>query len=118
MVAAGVRHTRALAARHETQVELRICQDVLKEYQSVNGYKNILGDVSSIQTGNPIQLPAAWITGPSLSEPCPSAGLGAVGQRFENVSIFLGITRSRTAVSVRPGIYHWGYEQRGCRANG
>src|SRR5258708_5112282 len=41
MVAGGLRHVRNTAARHETTVELKICTDLLKEYETTNGLKNI-----------------------------------------------------------------------------
>ncbi len=64
IVAAGVRHTRALATRQVTRARLKLCEDLLAEYKSINGYKNILGPADSVITGYPIRLPSqAWIAG-------------------------------------------------------
>src|SRR4051794_35756329 len=63
VITAGVRHTRSLAIRQETRVELKLCEDLLAEYKSVNGYKDILGSADAVVTGFPVRLPQAWITG-------------------------------------------------------
>src|SRR5678809_1248946 len=63
IIVAGVRHTRSLALRQETRAELKLCEDLLAEYKSVNGYKNLLGPPDSATTGLPVRLPNAWITG-------------------------------------------------------
>jgi prepilin-type N-terminal cleavage/methylation domain-containing protein len=57
IVVMGIRHTSYLAAKHETQAEMKICQDMLAEYKAVNGYKNILGDAGTASTNQPLQLP-------------------------------------------------------------
>src|SRR5215469_14761254 len=63
IVAMGVHHARSLAGRQETQVDLKLCEDMLAEYKAVNGYKNILGRPDSVITGCPIRLPSMWIAG-------------------------------------------------------
>jgi prepilin-type N-terminal cleavage/methylation domain-containing protein len=68
IVVVGLRHVNNTAARHETVAEMKICTDVLKEYQSINGLKNIDSDPGAPAT---IQLPPAWgsssATGPLSS---------------------------------------------------
>src|SRR5690349_14373995 len=61
----GIRHTNALAGRHATEAELKLCEGMLAEYKAVNGYKNIIGEFDSAVKTNPlpIQLPRPWITG-------------------------------------------------------
>jgi len=63
VITAGVRHTRSLAVRQETRAELKLCEDLLAEYKSVNGYKNILGDADTATTNLPLRLPTCWLTG-------------------------------------------------------
>jgi prepilin-type N-terminal cleavage/methylation domain-containing protein len=63
VITAGVRHTRSLAVRQETRAELKLCEDLLTEYKSVNGYKNILGPLDSATANLPVRLPSGWITG-------------------------------------------------------
>jgi prepilin-type N-terminal cleavage/methylation domain-containing protein len=41
IVVFGLRHVNAAAARHETIAEMNICEGMLKEYQSINGFTNI-----------------------------------------------------------------------------
>ena len=48
IVVAGIRHTSFMAARHETEAELKVCQDLLTEYKAVNGMKNLEGPASSV----------------------------------------------------------------------
>ena len=60
IVVVGLRHVNNTAARHETEAEMKICTDVLKEYQAVNGLKNIDTDSSTVVAGNNIQLPLPW----------------------------------------------------------
>jgi len=59
IVAAGIRHTSYLAARHETAAELKVCQDLLIEYQAVNGMKNLEGPASS-GPATVMNLPSVW----------------------------------------------------------
>jgi prepilin-type N-terminal cleavage/methylation domain-containing protein len=63
MIVGGVRHTRSLALRQETQVELKLCEDMLAEYKAVNGFKTILGTTDHVDMNLPIRLPSQWITG-------------------------------------------------------
>ena len=61
LVVMGVRHTSQLAARHETEVELKVCEDLLKEYQAVNGMKNLEGPASTVTPTYALNLPANWL---------------------------------------------------------
>ena len=58
IVVVGLRHVNSTAARHETEAELKVCTDVLKEYQAINGLKNI--DADRITPAPTIQLPLPW----------------------------------------------------------
>ena len=57
IIVMGVRHTTSLAARHETEAELKVCVDLLREYQSINGMKNIAGPAGSVNRNMPLNLP-------------------------------------------------------------
>ena len=57
IVVAGIRHTSYMAARHETEAELKVCQDLLTEYKAVNGMKNLEGPASTVTPGYALNLP-------------------------------------------------------------
>src|SRR4051812_24399593 len=63
IITAGIRHTRTLAAQQVTRADLKLCEDLLSEYRSVNGYKNILGSADAVDISMPVRLPDCWITG-------------------------------------------------------
>ena len=48
IVVMGLRHVNYTAARHETIAEFKICQDILKEYESVNGLSKIEASSGSV----------------------------------------------------------------------
>jgi prepilin-type N-terminal cleavage/methylation domain-containing protein len=57
IVVAGIRHTSYMAARHETEAELKVCQDLLTEYKAVNGMKNLEGPPSTATANYALNLP-------------------------------------------------------------
>jgi len=57
IVVMGLRHTSQMAARHETAAEMKVCDDLLKEYQAVNGMKNLEGPASSVTSTYVLNLP-------------------------------------------------------------
>jgi prepilin-type N-terminal cleavage/methylation domain-containing protein len=57
IVVAGIRHTSFMAARHETESELKVCQDLLAEYKAVNGMKNLEGPASTVSPPGAFKLP-------------------------------------------------------------
>jgi len=61
IVVAGIRHASQMAARHETEAELKVCEDLLKEYQAVNGLKNLEGPTSTVTAGYALNLPMPWL---------------------------------------------------------
>lgn len=65
IVASGLRHVKNTAARHETIVELKICTDILKEYESINGLKNLEAAQGSVTVQAQVRvLPyPVWIAG-------------------------------------------------------
>src|SRR3954447_9502906 len=60
IVVMGIRHTSYMAARHETEAELKICEDLLKEYQAINGMKNLEGPASTV-VPFAMNLPPNWL---------------------------------------------------------
>jgi prepilin-type N-terminal cleavage/methylation domain-containing protein len=62
IVVAGIRHTSYLAAKHETAAELKVCEDLLKEYQAINGMKNIEGPANTVTPDRALKLPnPTWL---------------------------------------------------------
>src|SRR5205814_8782217 len=57
IVVMGLRHTSQMAARHETAAEVKVCEDLLKEYQAVNGMKNLEGPASTVSATYALNLP-------------------------------------------------------------
>ena len=57
IVVMGIRHASHMAARHETEAELKVCEDLLKEYQAINGLKNLEGPASAVTPDYRLNLP-------------------------------------------------------------
>ncbi|HEY8750012.1 MAG TPA: type II secretion system protein [Tepidisphaeraceae bacterium] len=65
IILTGIKHVTNLTIRHETQAELKVCEDLLREYRNINGLKNIEAPAASI-VGTPprMKLPSPnWISG-------------------------------------------------------
>ena len=68
IVVVGLRHVNNTAARHETVAEMKVCTDILKQYQSINGLKNVEGDLSAGSITGP-DLPPPFMTAPGYQTP-------------------------------------------------
>ena len=60
----GLRHVNATAARHETFAEMNICEGMIKEYGTVNGFTNIEGSSNSGATISPPAMQSVKFTLP------------------------------------------------------